>query len=82
MPLTGFVRWPLFNSYSREFGNSDVAAQAYHPIDIFHNGGLLIFIIYLGGCYPASVDNTLLDLHNISYPTKAEFNNCFIIHSK
>ena len=40
----------------------------------------------LGGCYPprpsASVDNTLLDLQNSSYPTKAEFNNCFIIHSE
>ena len=40
----------------------------------------------LGGCYPpwptASMDNTLLDLHNSSYDTKAEFNNCFIIHSK
>ena len=40
----------------------------------------------LGGCYPprptASTDNTLLDLHNSSYDTKAEFNNCFIIHSK
>ena len=39
-----------------------------------------------GGCYPpkpsASVDNTLRDLHNSSYHTKAEFNNCFIIHSK
>ena len=38
-----------------------------------------------GGCYPprskASVDNTLRDLQNFSYPTKAEFNNCFIIHS-
>ena len=33
-----------------------------------------------GGCY--SADNTLLDLHNSSYHTKAEFNNCFIIHSK
>ena len=37
----------------------------------------------LGGCYPpqpsASADNTLLDLHNSSYHTKAEFNNCFII---
>ena len=36
----------------------------------------------LGGCYPprpsASVDNTLLDLQNSSYPTKAEFNNCSI----
>ena len=31
-----------------------------------------------GGCY----DNTLRDLQNYSYPTKAEFNNCFIIHSK
>ena len=29
-----------------------------------------------GGC------NTLRDLHNSSYDTKAEFNNCFIIHSK
>ena len=39
-----------------------------------------------GGCYPlwpsASVDNILRDLQNSSYPTKAEFNNCFIIHSK
>ena len=39
-----------------------------------------------GGCYPprptASTDNSLLDLHNSSYDTKAEFNNCFIIHSK
>ena len=26
--------------------------------------------------------NTLRDLHNSSYGTKAEFNNCFIIHSK
>ena len=37
-------------------------------------------------CYPqrskAEVDNTLRDLQNSSYPTKAEFNNCFIIHSK
>ena len=35
-----------------------------------------------GGCYPprpkAEVDNTLRDLQNSSYPTKAEFNNCFI----
>ena len=34
-----------------------------------------------GGC-SASVDNTLRDLQNSSYPTEAEFNNCFIIHSK
>ena len=34
-----------------------------------------------GGCY-ASTDNTLRDLHNSSYDTKAEFNNCFIIYSK
>ena len=27
-------------------------------------------------------DNTLRDLHNSSYDTKADFNNCFIIHSK
>ena len=40
----------------------------------------------LRGCYPpwptASMDNTLLDLHNSSYDMKAKFNNCFIIHSK
>ena len=34
-----------------------------------------------GGCYPqrlkAEVDNTLRDLHDSSYPTKAEFDNCF-----
>ena len=39
-----------------------------------------------GGCYPqrpkAEVYNTLRDLQNSSYPTKAESNNCFIIHSK
>ena len=39
-----------------------------------------------GGCYPprpkAKVDNTLRDLQNSSYPVKAKFNNCFIIHSK
>ena len=38
------------------------------------------------GCYPqrpkADVDNTLRDLQNSSYPTKAKFNNCFIIHLK
>ena len=27
-------------------------------------------------------ENTLWDLHNLSYYMKAEFNNCFIIHSK
>ena len=39
-----------------------------------------------GGCYPqrpkAEVDITVRDLQNSSYPTKAEFNNCFTIHSK
>ena len=39
-----------------------------------------------GGCYvlspSTSVNNTLRDLQNSSYPTKAEFNNGFIIHSK
>ena len=39
-----------------------------------------------GGCYPpkpkAEVDNSLRDLQNCSYPTKTEFNNCFIIPSK
>ena len=30
----------------------------------------------------ASKDNALLDLHNSSYDTIAEFNNGFITHSK
>ena len=30
----------------------------------------------------AEADNTLRDLYNSLYDTKAEFNNCFIIHSK
>ena len=30
----------------------------------------------------AEVDNILLDPHNSSHHTKAEFNNCFTIHSK
>ena len=38
-----------------------------------------------GGCYTqrpkAEVDNTLRVLQNSSYPSKAEFNNCFIIYS-
>ena len=38
------------------------------------------------GCYPsrskAEADNTLRDIHNSSYDKKAEFNDCFIIHSK
>ena len=29
-----------------------------------------------------SLDNTLLDLHNTSDDTEAEFDNCFIFHSK
>ena len=37
-------------------------------------------VIYRGP--KAEVDNTLQDLLNSSYPTKAEFINCFIIHSK
>ena len=28
------------------------------------------------------VNNSLKDQHNSSHRTKAEFNNCFIIHSK
>ena len=30
----------------------------------------------------ASTDNTPRDLHDSSFDTKAEFNNCFIIYSK
>ena len=43
-------------------------------------------IIDRGGCYlsrpQAEAENTLQDLHNSSYDTKAEFINCFIIHSE
>ena len=30
----------------------------------------------------ASTDIKIRDLHDSSYDTKAEFNNCFIIHSE
>ena len=30
----------------------------------------------------AEADNTLRDLHNSKKDKKAEFNNCFVIHSK
>ena len=33
-------------------------------------------------CRSRRVDSTLRDLQKSSYPTKAELNNCFIIHSK
>ena len=40
----------------------------------------------VGGSHPsrpkAEVDHTIRDLHNSSYDTKTELNNCFIIHSK
>ena len=39
-----------------------------------------------GGCYPpgleVEVDNILQDLRNSFHLMKAEFNNCFISHSK
>ena len=38
-----------------------------------------------GGCYPPRLKAEVVkfsDLQNSSYPTKAKFNNCFIIHSK
>ena len=39
-----------------------------------------------GGCYPlrpyAEADNILRDLHNCSYDTKAEFNNCFTVRDR
>ena len=37
---------------------------------------------FWGRCYSGYVDNSRRDLHNSSYHTKAEFNNCFNIHSK
>ena len=43
---------------------------------------LLKFIMEIEEGVTASTDNTLRYLHNSSYDTKAEFNNCFIIHSK
>ena len=35
-----------------------------------------------GARYPQRPNKTLRNLQNSSYPTKSEFNNCFIIHSK
>ena len=36
----------------------------------------------IGRIMEIEADNSLLDFHNYSDDTKAEFNNCFIIHSK
>ena len=41
---------------------------------------ILLRIMEIEEGVTASTDNTLRDLHNSSYDTKAEFNNCFIIH--
>ena len=35
-----------------------------------------------GGCYPQEAEGRGSALQNSSYLTEAEFNNCFIIHSK
>ena len=35
-----------------------------------------------GGFYPSRQITAPRDLHNSPYNTKAEFNDCFIIHSK
>ena len=51
-------------------------------LDQSHCRKLHIQIWLWPGLATASTDNTLLDLHNSLYDTKAEFNNCFIIHSK
>ena len=39
-------------------------------------------VIRRGRLDPTEADNTLRELHNFSDDTKAEFNNCFTIHSK
>ena len=43
---------------------------------------ILLRIMEIEEGVTALTDNTLPDLHNSLYDTKAEFNNCFIIHSK
>ena len=34
------------------------------------------------GRRPRRITPSEIDLHNLSYDTRAELNNCFIIHSK
>ena len=76
------------NSISANKENNDgclaatsLRVQAYFNIYQLMNEAEYLMKNYgdQGGCYP---DNTLRDLHNSSYDTKAEFNNCFIIHTK
>ena len=43
---------------------------------------ILLRIMEIEEGVTTSTDNTLADLHNSLCDTKAEFNNCFIIHSK
>ena len=43
---------------------------------------ILLRIMEIEEGVTTSTDNTLADLHNSLCDTKAEFNNCFIIHLK
>ena len=43
---------------------------------------ILLRIMEIEEGVTASTDNTLADLHNSLCDTKAEFNNCFIVHLK
>ena len=51
---------------------------------IFNNSWMRLSILWrIMEIEEGVIDNILRDLHNCnSYDTKAEFNNCFIIHSK
>ena len=67
---------------------SNILVQFGYLTPYFHQTLLHITSFYLqgeGGTRPNSgIGGPLMirDLHNSSYDTKSEFNNCFIIHSK
>ena len=81
----------FFARRTRLWGKTDDCSHSTR----FRHFLLLILIIYLTvnewgwvsyeelwRSRTAEADNTLRDLHNSSYDTNAEFNNCFIIQSK
>ena len=72
LPIRSIIRHKLKKYVRPSFNNYCMDEVVYH----LKNYG------DIGGCQSASADNILLELNNSSYGTKAEFNNCFIVHSK
>ena len=82
--IDGKVRWNT-DDYTMAFLHSDWLYFLWHGIisNYWMRLSRIWRILQIKGVViHREVDNTLRDLQNSLYPTKAEFNNCFIIHLK